>query len=56
VGVKGGEKPDRRGGEKLDHFQWREGLIWFGSTGAAGAEACAAVFGGAFRPERKLPL
>ena len=28
----------------------------FGSAGVAGAEACAAVFGGAFRPERKLPL
>jgi hypothetical protein len=25
--VKGGEKPDRRGGVKIDHFGRREGLI-----------------------------
>jgi hypothetical protein len=27
IGVKGGEKPDRRGGVKIDHFGRREGLI-----------------------------
>ena len=32
------------------------GFDLFRSAGVAGAEACAAVFGGAFRPERKLPL
>jgi len=33
AGVKGGEKPDRRGGAKLGHFRCREGLICFDQQG-----------------------
>jgi len=55
--VKGGEKPDRRGGVKLDHLLRREGLdlVWI-CRGSWSGGLRRLFFGGAFRPERKLPL
>jgi len=55
-GVKGGEKPDRRGGAKIDHFWRREGLICLDRQGWLERRPAPPFLGGAFRPERKAPL
>src|SRR6266853_4794756 len=56
VRVKGGEKPDRRGGAKIDHFWRREGLICLDRQGWLERRPAPPFLGGAFRPERKAPL
>ena len=42
--VMGGEKPDRRGGVKIDHFGRREGLIWLDLQGYLEIHSFNSVF------------